>query len=119
MMQAWGRSRASLDATGRTSDARLVARARRGDAVAFDELVARHLRSAYAVALSEVLVPEAATAACQDAFLRALDELDRCTYPAQFLPWLLQITRQCAADARKRGFTSAAAQNGSGALRTT
>lgn len=81
------------------SDARLVARARAGDTDAFEALVRRHLRAAYAVALS--VMGEAADAedVCQDAFMVALERLDDCRRPERFAAWLLQIVRNRARNA--------------------
>lgn len=74
------------------ADVVLVERAREGDPEAFDALVRRHLRSAYAVALSVVLEPADAEDVCQEAFLTALEQLDRCR-PERFAGWLLTIVR--------------------------
>jgi RNA polymerase sigma-70 factor, ECF subfamily len=97
---------------GVNPDARLVAGALQGDPAAFDELVGRHMRAVYAVALGTLLRPDAATAACQEAFIRALAELDRCSDPVRFLPWLLDITRRCAASMTPAPPSSAAETEG-------
>lgn len=77
-------------------DARLVERARAGDAAAFDGLVRRHVRAAYAVALAVLANPHDAEDACQDAFITALERLDQCRDPERFAAWLLQIVRNRA-----------------------
>lgn len=77
-------------------DARLVERARAGDAAAFDGLVRRHVRSAYAVALGVLANPHDAEDACQDAFITALERLEQCREPERFAAWLLQIVRNRA-----------------------
>ncbi|KPK81200.1 MAG: hypothetical protein AMS25_07265 [Gemmatimonas sp. SM23_52] len=73
-----------------------VERARRGDAAAFGALVRRHYRAAYAVALAVLGNPMDAEDVCQDAFLRALERLDKLQQPERFLAWLLQIVRNRA-----------------------
>lgn len=82
-------------------DGVLVERAREGDPDAFDALVRRHLRSAYAVAVSVVLEPADAEDVCQDAFLTALERLDRCQ-PERFAGWLLTIVRNRAISWQRR-----------------
>ena len=78
------------------SVAELVARTRRGDPAATSELVRRHLRAAYAVALAVLGRPADADDVAQDAFVAALDKLDTCREPARFSGWLLQIVRNRA-----------------------
>jgi RNA polymerase sigma-70 factor, ECF subfamily len=72
----------------------LVKRARAGDAAAFDALVRRHFRAAYALALTLVSSRADAEDVCQDSFIRALERLDDCREPAKFAQWLLQIVRR-------------------------
>jgi RNA polymerase sigma-70 factor (ECF subfamily) len=83
------------------TDSRLVARAREGDARAFEELVRRHLRSAHAVALGVLGNPADAEDVCQDAFLAALDKLDECRDPKRFAAWLMRIVRNRALNVRE------------------
>ncbi|HEU0053330.1 MAG TPA: sigma-70 family RNA polymerase sigma factor, partial [Longimicrobium sp.] len=83
------------------SDAALVARARRGDALAFDALVRRHMRAAYAVALAGVGEPADAEDVCQDAFVSALERIEDCREPEKFAGWLLQIVRNRAHNHRR------------------
>ena len=80
------------------SDATLVERTRRGDAAAFDALVRRHLRAAYAVALARVGEPADAEDVCQDGFITALRRIDDCRQPDRFAAWLLRIVRNRAHD---------------------
>jgi RNA polymerase sigma-70 factor, ECF subfamily len=77
------------------ADSALVERARAGDAEAFESLVRRYLRGAQAVALA--VVGEAADAedVVQDAFIRALEQLDTCQ-PDRFAAWLMRIVRNSA-----------------------
>jgi RNA polymerase sigma-70 factor (ECF subfamily) len=78
------------------TDALLVERARRGDAAAFESLVRKHYRAAYAVALGVLGSAMDAEDACQDAFVRALERLDELRKPERFTAWLLQIVRNRA-----------------------
>lgn len=78
------------------SDDSLVERARRGDAVAFETLVRRHYRAAFAVALATCGNGMDAEDVCQDAFLRALERLEDCRHPDRFRYWLLRIVRNRA-----------------------
>ena len=84
------------------SDPRLVARARAGEARAFEELVRRYLRPAHAVALGVLGNPADAEDVCQDAFLTALQKLDECRDPERFAGWLLRIVRNQALNFRER-----------------
>jgi RNA polymerase sigma-70 factor (ECF subfamily) len=77
-------------------DALLVDRARRGEAAAFDKLVRRHYRAAYAVALGVLGSTMDAEDVCQDAFMRAIERLDELRSPERFAAWLLQIVRNRA-----------------------
>jgi RNA polymerase sigma-70 factor, ECF subfamily len=91
------------------SDAVLVGRVREGDALAFDTLVRRHLRSAYAVALARLGEPADAEDVCQDAFVAALQRIEECRQPDRFGAWLISIVRNRAHDhARARAVRSAA-----------
>jgi RNA polymerase sigma-70 factor, ECF subfamily len=84
------------------TDAALVQRARQGDSEAFEALVRRHLRAAYAVALARVGEPTDAEDACQDAFVTALERIEECRDPDRFGAWLLTIVRHRALDQRRR-----------------
>ena len=82
-------------------DTELVARAKRGDAAAYEELVRRHqgiaLRTAYLVADNEADAQEAA----QDAFLKAYRALGRFRRGAPFRPWLRRIVANEARNRRR------------------
>lgn len=84
------------------TDAALVARARLGDARAFEQLVRRHLRVAHGVASRLVGNPADADDVVQDAFVRALERLDDCRNPARFRAWFLAIVRNRAHNLRER-----------------
>lgn len=81
---------------GDDQTATLVVRAQRGEAAAFGELVRRHLRAAYAVALAIVGRSADAEDVAQDAFAAALERIETCREPARFSGWLLQIVRNRA-----------------------
>jgi RNA polymerase sigma-70 factor, ECF subfamily len=81
---------------GADSDENLVARARLGEAAAFEALVRRYLRPAYAVALSVVLSPADAEDVAQESLVKAFGELDQCRQPERFAGWLLQGVRNRA-----------------------
>jgi len=91
----------SVGAVPPESDAVLVAKARRGDAAAFETLVRRHLKAAYAVALARVGQPADAEDVVQDAFVTALQKLDSCRSPDRFGAWLLEIVRNRAHNYRR------------------
>ncbi|HEX6135099.1 MAG TPA: sigma-70 family RNA polymerase sigma factor [Longimicrobiales bacterium] len=84
------------------TDTRLVLRAREGDREAFEVLVRRYLKSAYAVALAELADPRDAEDAVQDSFITALERLDDCRDPAAFSGWLRRIVRNRARSVRRR-----------------
>ena len=84
-----------------TGDAALVGRALDGDAAAFEELVRRYTRTAYAVALAVVREPADAEDVCQDAFVRALERLEDCRNPQRFGAWFLRIVRNRAHSVRR------------------
>ncbi|MEJ7812263.1 MAG: sigma-70 family RNA polymerase sigma factor [Gemmatimonadaceae bacterium] len=86
--------------TAHTSDARLVAWSLDGDSAAFETLVRRHYRAAYAVALA--LTGERADAedVCQDAFVRCWERLHECHDPRRFAAWLVRIVRNRAHNLR-------------------
>jgi RNA polymerase sigma-70 factor (ECF subfamily) len=90
-----------LDAGGET-DARLVRRAREGDGQAFETLVRRYLRMAYAVALAELADHRDAEDAVQDSFITALERLEECRDPAAFAGWMRRIVRNRARSVRRR-----------------
>src|SRR5215510_5948307 len=74
------------------TDVRLVEAARRGEADAFGELVRRHQKQAFAVALSLIGDPAEAEDLTQEAFIRASRNLDLLVDPAKFAAWLRRIT---------------------------
>ena len=84
------------------STSALVARARDGDPTAAEELVRRHLRAAYSVALAVLRHVEDAEDVAQEAFALALTRLETCREPDRFSGWLLRIVRHRALNAAER-----------------
>ena len=85
------------------SDARLVARARGGDARAFEDLVRRHLRAAHAVALGVLGNPADAEDLLQDVFLAAHRKLDSFRGESALGTWLYRLaTNLCLDHLRSR-----------------
>jgi len=82
--------------------AELVARAKRGETAAFDQLVRQHLRAAYVVALAVLGRPADADDTAQEAFVAALERLEDCREPARFSGWLIQIVRNRALHALEK-----------------
>jgi RNA polymerase sigma-70 factor (ECF subfamily) len=78
------------------SNASLLARARRGDTAAAGDLLRRHFRACYLVALARLGNRADAEDVCQDAFVRCLARLDDCREPEKFGAWLLRIVRNLA-----------------------
>jgi RNA polymerase sigma-70 factor, ECF subfamily len=89
-----------IDPGPEPGDDALVAGARQGDPAAFDLLVRRHYRAAYAVALAALGRRSDAEDVCQDSWVRALEKLDDCRQPGRFLYWLLTIVRNRAHNLR-------------------
>jgi RNA polymerase sigma-70 factor, ECF subfamily len=84
-------------------DRQLVDDARKGNAAAFRELVVRHQRRAYAVALGMVHDPDDARDVCQDAFLKVHKSLATFEGDSQFFTWLYRIvTNLCIDHLRKK-----------------
>jgi RNA polymerase sigma-70 factor (ECF subfamily) len=97
------KSRAPAVEAEEPSDADLVARAQGGDTGAFESLVKRHIRAAFAVAFSVLAEKSDADDAVQDGFLSALQHLDSCSPAEKFRAWLLTIVRNRAFDLKRRG----------------
>lgn len=91
-----------------TEDASLLARAKRGDLRAYEQIVAQHQATAFRVAWLITASSADAEEAAQDAFLKAYRALGRFREGAPFRPWLLKIVanearnRRVAAGRRER-----------------
>ena len=79
----------------------LIDAARSGDGAAFDELVRRHMRKAYAVAYRLLGQRQDAEDVVQEAMLAALTRLDTFDRGRPFAPWLLRIVANRALNLRK------------------
>lgn len=82
-------------------DAALVERTLRGDADAYGELVARHMRRAFAIAFRILQHREDAEDTVQDAFIRALERIDALDTSRPFGPWLYRIVLNKALNSRR------------------
>jgi RNA polymerase sigma-70 factor (ECF subfamily) len=83
------------------TDGVLVGRVRGGDAAAFDVLVRRHDRQAFALAFRMLGQREDAEDVVQESFLAALEALDRFDVTRPFGPWLYRIVVNRSLNARK------------------
>lgn len=84
------------DAANRVSDPELVTRAKAGDLVAFEQLVARHERRVYALALRMLRHEHDAEDLTQQTFLDALEGLPGFREEASFGTWVLRIATYAA-----------------------
>ena len=84
-------------------DKHVVAKARRGDVSAFEELVTRYERRVYAAALRSSGSPEDAADITQEVFLRAWRSMENFRGDSGFSTWLFRITmNMCVDHARRR-----------------
>ena len=77
-------------------DSFLIARARRGDLQAFEEVVRLYQRRVYGVALRIVRAHDVADDVAQEAFVRAWRSLDRFELGRPFGPWICRIAANLA-----------------------
>ncbi len=84
------------------TDLELVDRARGGDPEAFRELVIRHQRRVYAVALGIVRDRDLAWDVAQESFVRVHQHLSEFRDDAAFPAWLRRITARVAIDVLRR-----------------
>ena len=82
------------------SDDTLVGRARRGNPGAFEVLLRRYFRASYLVAMAQLGERAEAEDACQDAFVKAWEQLEQCRDGSRFGAWLLRIVRNAAHNRR-------------------
>jgi RNA polymerase sigma factor (sigma-70 family) len=81
-------------------DAELIDRARRGDVMAYEELVRRH--QSVAIRTAHLFAPDGdAEDAVQEAFVKAYAALGRFRAGAPFRPWLLRIVANEARNRRR------------------
>jgi RNA polymerase sigma-70 factor (ECF subfamily) len=79
----------------------LVERVRRGDSAAFDALVGRYMRRAFAVAYRLLGNREDAEDLVQDAFMAVLQKIDTFERGRGFSPWFFRILVNRGLNARK------------------
>jgi RNA polymerase sigma factor (sigma-70 family) len=91
-------------AAAASSDAQLVARCRRGELAAWDELVERFSRYVFAICTQGFRFAEHdAEDVFQDVFTRVYTHLDRLRDDEAFRPWLAQLTRRACIDKLRAG----------------
>ena len=83
-------------------DRELILRAQRGDGGAFRELVERHRRRAFAIAIGLVRDEEDAIEIVQEAFLRVYRGLNAFNGAASFFTWLYRIVKNLSIDLMRR-----------------
>ena len=83
------------------TEAALLEAVRDGDHAAFDELVERHMRRAFAVAYRLLAQRQDAEDVVQDAFMAALVKIDTFQIGRPFAPWLFRIVANRALNLRK------------------
>jgi len=99
-------TRAPDAALAEPNDARLIAAATAGDRGAFEQLVRRHYRAAFTVALARTDNRADAEDLVHDAFVRAAERLEHCRHPEKFAAWLCAIVRNLAHNLRTRGLSA-------------
>lgn len=83
-------------------DRELILRAQRGDGGAFRELVERHRRRAFAIAVGLVRDEEDALEIVQEAFFRVYRGLSSFNGAASFFTWLYRIVKNLSIDLMRR-----------------
>ena len=83
------------------NEAQLIHQVRAGDTVAFDTLVRRHMKQAFATAYRILGQREDAEDLVQEAFVAALQHIDSFDTTRRFRPWLLRIVVNRALNARQ------------------
>ena len=102
-MPTESRSTVTQPATLERTDAELVAATRDGEVAAYEELVRRHYRAAFSIALANTGNRSDAEDVCHDALIRAAERLDDCREPSRFAQWLFAIVRNHARNSIARG----------------
>jgi RNA polymerase sigma-70 factor (ECF subfamily) len=87
--------------TAPDDERRLLERVQAGEAGAFDELVRRYLRPAYAIAYRVLKQREDAEDVAQEALVATLETIHRFDTRRPFGPWLYRIVMNRALNARK------------------
>ena len=85
------------------TESQLIMRSQEGDEAAVADLVEKHAQAIFRLALSVLDDPEEAEEAAQEAWINALNHLDRFRGEASFRTWLFAITlNTCRSRLRKR-----------------
>ncbi|HNQ90418.1 MAG TPA: sigma-70 family RNA polymerase sigma factor [Verrucomicrobiota bacterium] len=84
------------------SDTELVRLAQEGEALAFEELVARHRDKVYARAFSMMRNEDEAVDLCQEAWVKGWQRLRQFHGEASFLTWMTRIVINLCLDALRR-----------------
>src|SRR2546430_13024823 len=86
------------------AEAELIARCRRGEAPAWDELFDRHYAAAgrFVFQLASDFTREDVEEICQEAFLSVIKSIDSFVGKSQFQTWLFRIAANKARDYRER-----------------
>jgi RNA polymerase sigma-70 factor, ECF subfamily len=84
------------------NDAVLAARVQTGDRSAYDELVRRHMRQAFAIAYRIVRNQQDAEDTVQDAFIAALVAINSFDTTRPFAPWISRIVARKALNALEK-----------------
>ena len=88
--------------TGETTDEALLERYVKGDARAFEVLLARHRAPVYAFILRSVRDRQAAEDVFQETFLRVIQRADQFGGQSRFSTWLYTIARNLTVDHARR-----------------
>jgi RNA polymerase sigma-70 factor (ECF subfamily) len=91
----------SPEPLGQLEESALVERVRARDPLAFDELVRRYVRRAFAVAYHVMQHREDAEDLVQDAFIAVLEQIDRFESGRAFAPWFFRVLVNRGLNARK------------------
>lgn len=83
---------------GAEIDALVLARARRGDAAAFEQIYRCYARPAYTLALRLCARADLAEDVVQEAFMKALEKVSSFRGDAPFGAWLKRLVANCAID---------------------
>lgn len=92
----------TVDTAAEDDDARLIARCRSGDAVAWSQLVRRYQRLVYTVARRAGLDEHAAADVFQAVFTRLFEQLDKLRQPERVHAWLVTSAKREALAVRRR-----------------
>jgi RNA polymerase sigma-70 factor (ECF subfamily) len=120
-MRPAGHSFISWSARVDPDDRKLVEEARQGNQAAFRALVEKHQRKVYAMALSVLKDPDAASDVVQDAFIKVHQHLADFQGESGFYTWLYRIAMNLCIDRTRRSkrfaqveFDDASAHEGAG-----